>query len=377
MIISISVVKGFQQEISNKLTGFSSHLMVLNDSSFASPQSYPIVTDAQLLQQIRQTPGVAHVQRVSQKMGILKTDSAYQTISLKGIGEEYDLRFMRQHIVEGKIPKWDGKQVSNQIVISQTQAQNLGLKVGQKVYAYFFEQTIKMRRLEVVGIYNTNMPHFDRHFVLTDIATVRQLNKWAQDQSSMLEIYVNDFSNLDHVQTLIGKQINGQTDRNGSAYSTLSVKEHPYTASAFSWLEVLNLNVWVILVLMMGVAGFTMISGLLILILERTRTIGVLKAMGATGSRIRHTFIIYASLIVVKGLAWGNLIGLGLILSQQWWGWVQLDPENYYVSAAPVLINGWWILGLNVATLIVTVLSLIVPSFVIAHIQPAKAIQYE
>lgn len=377
MIISISVVKGFQQEISNKLTGFSSHLMVLNDSSFASPQSYPIVTDAQLLQSIRQTPGVAHVQRVSQKMGILKTDSAYQTISLKGTGEEYDLRFMRQHIVEGKIPKWDGKQVSNQIVISQTQAQSLGLKVGQKVYAYFFEQTIKMRRLEVVGIYNTNMPHFDRHFVLTDIATVRQLNKWAQDQSSMLEIYVNDFSNLDHVQTLIGKQINGQTDRNGSAYSTLSVKEHPYTASAFSWLEVLNLNVWVILVLMMGVAGFTMISGLLILILERTRTIGVLKAMGATGSRIRHTFIIYAALIVVKGLAWGNLIGLGLILSQQWWGWVQLDPENYYVSAAPVLINGWWILGLNVATLIVTVLSLIVPSFVIAHIQPAKAIQYE
>ena len=377
MIISISVVKGFQQEISNKLTGFSSHLMVLNDSSFASPQSYPIVTDEQLLQQIEQTPGVKHVQRVSQKMGILKTDSAYQTISLKGVGPEYDLRFMRQQMVEGRIPQWKGDKISNQIVISQMQAQNLGLKVGQKVYAYFFEQTIKMRRLEVVGIYNTNMPHFDRHFVLTDIATLRQLNNWAQDQSSMLEIYVNDFSNLDHVQTLIGKQINGQTDRNGSVYSTLSVKEHPYTASAFSWLEVLNLNVWVILVLMMGVAGFTMISGLLILILERTRTIGVLKAMGATGSRIRHTFIIYAALIVVKGLAWGNLIGLGIILSQQWWGWVQLDPENYYVSAAPVLINGWWILGLNVATLIVTVLSLIVPSFVIAHIQPAKAIQYE
>lgn len=377
MIVSVSVVKGFQAEISNKLTGFSSHLMLLNDSSLASPQSFPIVTGTALTGEVRQTPGVSRVQRVSKKMGILKTDSAYQTICLKGVAQDYDLTFLRKHLVAGKVPGFTDSISSNQIIVSQTQADALGLTVGRKVYAYFLEQTIKMRKMEVVGIYNTHMPHMDRHFVWTDMATVNKLNSWQEDQSSEVEIYVQDFDRLDQVQAVLGSKFNGRTDRNGSAYSLLSVKEHPYTANAFSWLGVLNLNVWVILALMTGVAGFTMISGLLILILERTQTIGVLKAMGTSNRRLRQTFLLYSVQIVSRGLLWGNLLGLAIIGSQWQWGWVKLNPENYYVTVAPVMLNVWWILFLNLATLAITVLALIVPSYAVSRIQPAKAIRFE
>lgn len=372
MIVSVAVVKGFQSEVSDKLTGFSSHLMVMNDSSFASPQSYPILTDDTVLESVRGVKGVRHVQRVANKMGILKTDSAYQTICLKGIGDEYETDFMKHHLVQGR---WI--RAKEEVVISQTMADALGLKVGAKVFAYFFEQTIKMRRMKVVGIYNTHVARFDRHYVLTNLATVQRLNGWQPDKSSMLEIYLHDFEQLDSVQVALGGALRPLQGKEGSTYVTISVKEHPYTSPAFAWLGVLDLNVWVILVLMMGVAGFTMISGLLILILERSRTIGVLGALGASGRRIRHTFILYAAMIVGRGLLWGNILGIGIVLSQYYWGWATLDPENYYVEQVPVLINIWWIFELNIATFIVTVLSLFIPSLVISHIQPAKVIRYE
>lgn len=380
MIVSVAVVKGFQSEVSDKLTGFSSHLMVMNDSSFASPQSYPIVTDSVVVGRVQSVHNVAHVQRVANKMGILKTDSAYQTICLKGIGPEYDTGFMRRHLIQGRWLSEKGQNAAGgkgEVVISQMMADALGLKVGSKVFAYFFEQTIKMRRMDVVGIYDTHMSRFDRHYVLTDLATVQRLNGWDEDRTSMLEIYLDDFERLDSVQVALAGALQPMQGRGGATYVTMSVKEHPYTAPAFAWLGVLDLNVWVILVLMMGVAGFTMISGLLILILERSRTIGVLGALGASGRRIRHTFILYAAMIVGRGLLWGNLLGLSIVLSQYYFGWATLDPENYYVDTVPVLINVWWIVELNLATFVVTVLSLFIPSLVISHIQPAKVIRYE
>lgn len=377
MIVSICVVKGFQSEISNKLTGFSSHITILNDSSFLTPESYPIVTDKILIDKIKKVDGVKHVQRVSQKLGILKTDETYHAISLKGIGEDYDIGFIKKCLVEGEMPKFSAAKPGNQIVISKMLADILNLKVGNRVYAYFFEETIKMRKFEIVALYETNLPQFDENIVLTDLATVNRLNKWAADQSSSLEVHLYDYNQLDNTQIGIGRLINGTRDRNGSTYTSMSVKENPQTGSAISWLEVLNMNVLVILALMTGVAGFTMISGLLILILERTRTIGVLKAMGATNTRIRHTFITYAALIVVRGLVIGNVVGLGLVFAQQYFGFVTLDPASYYVSEAPVLVNWGWILGLNLGTLVITVLALVIPSFVISRIQPAKAIQFD
>ena len=377
MIVSICVVKGFQNEITSKLTGFSSHITILNDSSFVSPESYPIVTDSVLLQSIKNIAGVKHVQRISEKVGILKTNEAYQTIALKGLAEDYDLNFISQHVIEGALPRFTSEKSSNQIVVSKMQADALGLQVGAKVYSYFFEETIKMRKFEIIGIYETNLPQFDEHYVLTDLATVNRLNKWKHDQSSAIEVHLNDFDELDAVHQKVGQIINGKRDRNGSVYNSLSIKENPQTGAAISWLEVLNMNVLVILALMTGVAGFTMISGLLILILERTRTIGVLKAMGATNSRIRHTFMVYAAFIVLRGLAFGNLFGLGLVYAQKYFGFVKLDPASYYVSEAPVLVNAGWIVGLNLVTLIITILALIVPSFVVSRIQPAKAIQFD
>lgn len=376
MIVATSVVKGFQQEIMEKLTGFGGHLIVLNDSCFASPQSYPIRTDSATMALIGRTQGVAHVQRVSQKMGILKTDSAYQTICLKGVAAEYDLSFLRAHLEKGNFPT--GKRTGGEeIVISRQQADALGLDVGSRVMAYFFENTIKMRRFRVTGIYKTNLPQFDNFFVLTDRTTVGKLNHWREDQSSQWEIRLTDPSRMDEVQIALHRELSARGGHDASPYTILSVKEHPHTAGAYAWLEVLDMNVWVILALMLGVAAFTMVSGLLILILERTRTIGILKAMGASNGRLRRTFILYAAMIVVRGLVWGNAVGLGLVLAQRHWGLVHLDPENYYVDSAPVLIDGWWMAGLNVGTLLITVLAMIVPSLLVSHIQPAKAIQFE
>lgn len=377
MIVSICVVRGFQNEISSKLTGFSSHITILNDSSFLTPESYPIVTDKVFVDKIKGVKGVKHVQRVSQKLGILKTNETYHAISLKGIGSDYDTSFIKENLIEGSLPNFNDEKSTNKIVVSKMLADILDLKVGSKVFAYFFEETIKMRKFEIVALYETNLPQFDENFVLTDLATVNRLNKWEADQSSSLEVHIDDYNDLDITQIRIGRLINGTHDRNGSTYTSLSVKENPQTGAAVSWLEVLNMNVLVILVLMTGVAGFTMISGLLILILERTRTIGVLKAMGATNTRIRHTFITYAALIVVRGLVIGNIVGLGLVYIQQYFGVVTLDPASYYVSEAPVLVNWAWIVGLNLATLLITVLALVVPSFVISRIQPAKAIQFD
>lgn len=377
MIVSICVVKGFQAEVRSKLTGFTAHIEVLDFASFTSPESFPIVTDDALAQSILKLDGVERVQRVSLKMGIIKTEDAFQTIVLKGVGDGYDLDFIKSQLVEGQIPDFSSTESSNAILISRKQAENLGLKLGSKVYTYFIADDIRLRRFVVAGIYETNLSQFDDYFVWTDLATVNKLNGWQDDQSSALEVYVDKYDNIDRVQTAVGKLVNGRVDAYGTPYASLSVKENPRTSSVIQWLTLLDFNVLVILALMVGVAGFTMISGLLILILERTQTIGILKALGSTNTRIRRTFIIYAAFIVVRGLVWGNIIGLGIVFAQKYWGFVKLDPATYYVSAVPMELNWFWIVGLNVATLIICVLALIVPSFVISRIRPAKAIRFE
>lgn len=377
MIVSICVVKGFQSEIRGKLTGFMAHVEVLDLNSFSSPESFPIMTDPPLIASLKKAQGVARVERVSLKMGIIKTEDAFQTIVLKGVGDDYDLTFLKSQLVEGEMPAFSSDSTAGNILISRKQAQNLGLKVGSRVFTYFIADDIRLRRFTVAGIYETNLSQFDDYFVWTDLAAVNKLNGWAPDQSSALEIYARKYEDIGAVQAAVGSIVNGRTDAYGAPYASLSVKENPRTSSVVQWLTLLDFNVWVILALMVGVAGFTMISGLLILILERTQTIGILKALGATNTRIRRTFIIYAAFIVVRGLVWGNVIGLGIVLAQKHLGFVRLNPATYYVATAPVEINAAWIVGLNAATLAISVLALIVPSFVISRIRPAKAIRFE
>lgn len=377
MIISVCVVKGFQTEIRAKLAGFAAHLEVLDERSFSSPESYPIVTDQALMSKIKTVPGITLVQRVSEKMGILKTNDAFQTILLKGVGADFDTTFLRQCVVEGRLPRFAKEGGTDEVIISQQVARTLGLKRGDRVYAYFVSDAIRLRRFTIVGIYATNLSQFDERMIWTDRHTVNKLNDWDPEQSSALEIFLTEPEKTDVVQADINRLVGGMDDGRGGVYDTMSLSENPTTAAVMQWLSLLDFNVLVILALMLGVAGFTTISGLLILVLERTRTIGILKSLGASNTRIRRVFLTYATLIVAKGLLWGNILGVGIVLLQRYFGWVKLDPATYYVSEVPVEINFWWIVGLNVATLVISVLALIVPSFMISRIQPAKAIRYE
>lgn len=377
MIISVCVVKGFQTEIRAKLAGFAAHLEVLDERSFSSPESYPIVTDQTLMSKIKTVPGITRVQRVSEKMGILKTNDAFQTILLKGVGADFDTTFLRQCVVEGRLPRFAKEGGADEVIISQQVARTLGLKRGDRVYAYFVSDAIRLRRFTIVGIYATNLSLFDERMIWTDRHTVNKLNDWDPEQSSALEIFLTEPEKTDVVQADINRLVGGMDDGRGGVYGTMSLSENPTTAAVMQWLSLLDFNVLVILALMLGVAGFTTISGLLILVLERTRTIGILKSLGASNTRIRRVFLTYATLIVAKGLLWGNILGVGIVLLQRYFGWVKLDPATYYVSEVPVEINFWWIVGLNVATLVISVLALIVPSFMISRIQPAKAIRYE
>lgn len=377
MIISICVVRGFQHEVTAKLTGFASHIEIIDLNSLGSPETYPLVTDTAFMHKVQQAPGVTHVQRISQKMGIFKTENDFAGVALKGCGPEYDVNFISRYITAGRLPKFSDTKSSNEILISQMLAKKLGLKLGDKVYSYYFANTVKQRRFTVVGIYNTYLKQFDNTIVLTDLYTVNQLNRWESDQNSGVEVKLSSFDMLPQAQTYLAKHIGGKIDRYKRTYSVLGIQDNPNTASILSWLNLLDLNVMVILVIMICVAGFTMISGLLILILERTSTIGVLKALGATNSRIRHTFLIYAALIVSRGLLLGNVIGLGLVLLQKYLHLVSLDPEVYYVPYVPVELNAWWIIGLNLATLAATMLALVLPSFLVSRVQPAKAIQFD
>lgn len=377
MIVSVCVVKGFQQQVSDKLTGFASHLTILDLGSFSSPETYPVATPQPLVDEVRQAPGVVRVQRVSQKLGIFKTHNDFAGVSLKGVAEDYDLGFLRSCIVEGRLPQFGSQNGSDSIVVSRTLADKLGLRLGDRVFSYYFAQTIKQRRFTVAAIYDTHLKQFDGNVVWTDLYTVNRLNSWDADQSSMLEIHLGSMDGLPQARQWLSERVGGRKDRMGRTYTVMSIRENPVTSSVLSWLDLLDFNVMAILVIMICVAGFTMISGLLILILERTVSIGLLKALGLSDGRVRHTFLWFAGFIVVRGLLWGNLIGLGLIFLQWQFGIVRLNPETYYLDVVPVSFNVLWLIGLNFATLLVTMLALILPSHLAARVQPAKVIRFD
>ena len=375
MILSVCVLLGFKNELTEKITGFGSHIKVLNSKTGSSPESFPIVTDSLFISSIQQAEGVSHVQRFSEKMGIIKTDEDFKGIMLKGMAEEYDYSFLKQHIIEGELPKYGKEENKNSILISKQMADEMKLKVGERIFAYFFEKSIRARRFTIVGIYETNLSQFDENIIFANFYTVAQLNNFDEDQSSGLEIYAEDFRKCDEVYENVLNITKSTIDHNGSTYSTFTIKE--LYAIIFDWLKLLDLNVWVILGLMIAVAGFTMISGLLILILERTSTIGTLKALGSTNGSIRNIFLHYASMILLQGIVWGNVLGLGLAYIQQRWQIVTLDASKYYVSHVPIHFDFPLIVALNVGTLVICVMALIGPSYLVSKISPVKAIRFD
>lgn len=376
MIITVSVILGFKHTIRDKIVGFGSHIQVTSYAAQQTAIPVPISLTKQEIQQLRHLPNVRHLERYVLTQGILKTDSDFLGVAFKGIDQHYDLTFLRQCMVEGDLPVFNDTKSSNKLVISRQIANTLHLKVGQKVFAYFIAyDDVRVRRFTICGIYQSNMKQFDDVLCITDLRTTLKLNEWADDQMSGIELQVRDFELLDETSQQVTEIVKNQTDSYGETLTSQTIYEaYP---QVFSWLSLLDINVWIILALMIAVAGFTMISGLLIIILERTQMIGLLKALGARNRTVRHTILWFAVFIIGQGLLAGNIIGLGLVLLQQHYGIVKLDPTTYYVSTAPVEISIPLLVLLNVATLLLSVFVLLAPSHLVSRIHPAKAIRFE
>lgn len=376
MIVSIAVVIGFKHQVRDKVVGIGSDIVISNFEAQNTYETSPIVANDSLFAQLQTLEGVRHLQRYSTKPGMIMTDTDFEGMVLKGISTEYDLSFIKRHLIEGEIPLFTDTVASQQVLISQTNALKLKLKVGDKIYTYFVDDDhIRARRLTIAGIYQTNFTTYDELFLISDLYTVNRLNNWKADQVSGVEIQVKDYDKLEDVRELVHEKVDVQTDKYGGIYFTQSIEDlHP---EIFAWLGLLDMNVWVILILMIGVAGFTMISGLLIIILERTNMIGVLKALGANNWSIRNIFLNFSMFLIGRGMLIGNVIGLLLCFLQYQFHIIKLDPSTYYVSYVPIEMNWGIFILLNICTFIVSVLMLIGPSYLIAHIHPAKSIRFE
>ena len=376
MIISVCVVLGFKHTIRDKVIGFGSHIQVADFLTLQQMEQYPIVIDDSMIDVLKHIPDVAHVQRFAMKEGILKTDSDFLGVAFKGVGPEFDSTFIHNNMVEGSIPPFSDSVSHNKILGAQVMADKLHLKSGQRIFAYFFDNNgVRTRRFTIAGIYQTNLKKYDETIVFTDLYTAVKLNGWESDQANGAELSVNNFDNLDMVESRVISKVKGTVDHYGETYSSATIKE--LNPQIFQWLDLMDLNVWIILALMLIVAGVTMISGLLIIILERTSMIGILKALGARNKTIRHTFMWFAVFIIGKGMLIGNVLSLGLLALQQAFGIIKLDAQTYYVSTVPVEINALYIVALNVATLLISVFMLVAPSYLISHIHPAKSMRYE
>ena len=376
MLVSVCVVLGFKHSIRDKVVGFGGHITVADFMTLQGSEPYPVCMNDSMVRVLKGIRGVQHVQRFALKQGILKTDNDFLGVMLKGVGQEFDTTFIHRHLVEGAIPAFSDMRSSNRLLISQIMADKLRLHTGSKVFAYFIDNDrVKARRFTVAGIYQTNLTRFDETVCFTDLYTAVKLNGWESDQAGGAELTVDDFDRIADVEDIVVRKVNRTTDKYGETYSSETIQDA--NPQIFSWINLLDLNVWIILVLMVCVSGFTMISGLLIIILERTSMIGLLKALGARNRSIRHTFLWFAVFIIGKGMLIGNILGLGLCLLQQYTGVIRLDASTYYVDTVPVEINLPLLLLLNAVTLTVSIFVLVAPSYLISRISPAKSMRYD
>lgn len=375
MILSIAIIVGFKKQIREKVIGFGAHIQITNFDNNASFEYLPIAVNDTLMEQLRSLPGIKHVETFATKPGILKTEEDFQGIVLKGIDADYDWTFFRENLQEGEVITLDPEKNSTDAVISRTLADMVGLKVGDRFHSYFVQEDVRARQFTVTGIYDTGFLDYDKLFVLVDIRQVRRLNGWDSDQVSGIELQIDDYERLDEIAENVYFEMAEKQDRDGNVFYTRSAKE--LNPAIFGWLEVLDINVVVILILMVLVSGFTMISGLLVLILERTNMIGILKAMGQDNRSIRKTFLYVSSFIIGKGMLWGNVIGLVICFLQARFGLIPLDPATYYLDAVPIDLSLGALLLLNIGTLLATLLMLLGPSYLITKIEPAKTIRFE
>ena len=371
MILSVAVVIGFKNEIRGKVIGFGSHIQVTSIENNYSYETQPITVSDTLLQQISKNPDIRKAERFATKPGIIKTNTDFLGIVLKGVDKDFDSSFFEKNMLEGKFLSISDSLTTN-VVISQNIADKLHLKFGDSFLTYFVQENIRMRKFTITGIYQTNFTEYDELFVLADIRHIQKLNNWSEFQVSGIEILVNDFDQVDEIaENLFFELHNNQP----GIYHIQTIKD--INRQIFNWLDLLNMNVWIILCLMLAVSGFTMISGLLILILERANMIGILKALGANDSSIQKIFLYVSFFLVLRGMFWGNIIALTVCFIQHYFEIFKLDPNIYYINSVPISLNILYIVLLNIITLVVSMLILILPSYLIAKINPARSIRFE
>ncbi len=371
MIVTIFVATGFKQTVRDKVIGFAGDIEITNFENNNTYEMRPITVSDTLITKLKNISGVRNVERFATKPGMIKTDSAFAAIVFKGVDSDYDMSFYQKNMVEHK----GGQLGKNEVIISKMVAQQLGLWVDSAIYCYFLEEKIRVRKLTVAGVYSTDLEEYDKLFVVGDIEVVQRLNDWDSLQVSGLEVYVEDYNRLVEVSDEVYFATANKLGTNGEALYTRTIRE--INPQIFSWLALLDTNVWVIILLMLSVAGFNMISGLIILILDGVQLIGVMRALGSTIWNVRKIFIYQAAYIVFRGMFWGNIAGLALCAVQYFTHLIPLNPSAYYVSYVP--INFDWLLWviLNVATLFFSLLILVGPSHIVSRISPAQVMRYE
>jgi len=371
MIISLAITTGFKKAISDKVIAFGSHIQITNYDLNRSFEAIPISMDQPFYPSLSDMDGVKHIQVFGTKSGLIKTNDQIQGIVMKGVWKDYDWDIFKDKIVEGSVLEIDSAQRTNDILISKMLADKLNFKLGDEVRAYFInpdEVSPRGRKFVIRGIYETGLEEFDDIFIIGDIRHIQRLNKWDDDMVSGFDVYVDNFRNLDKIYEKVYDEVGFKLD-------ATSIKElYP---QIFDWLNLQDMNVIIILILMIAVAVINMISTLLILILEKTNMIGILKALGARNLSIRKVFVYNATFIIGRGLLWGNLFGLAIIILQQQFHFLKLDQESYYVPYVPVTLDWLSVLAINAGTVVVCVVFMIVPSYVITKVNPVKAIRWE
>lgn len=374
MLISVAVVTGFKKEISDKVVGFGAHLQIENYDSNESFATNPISKDQKFLPELHNIQGIKHIQPFGIKLGIIKTNEDIQGVVLKGVDKDYDWSFFKRNLIDGKIFQVTDSAKTNQILISREIASVLKLKTGDNVAMYFIQEPPLMRRFVISGIYETGLEEYDKTYIIGDIKHVRKLNNWDSTKISGFEVSVKDFDHIDDMKARIENLIGLNLLPDGSTLRVTSIKDK--NPQLFDWLNLQNINVWVILILMLLVAGFNMVSGLLILILERTNMIGLLTSLGAQNYSIRKIFLYQSGFLIMKGLFWGNLIGIGICWLQYQFKFIKLEQASYFITSVPINFNLLYFALLNVGTLAATMLMLVIPSFIISRISPDATLRY-
>ncbi len=369
MIISVAIVTGFQRQIRDKIVGFGSHIQIAKFDSNNSFEFPAIDKNQAFYEELKKTEGIKHIQVFATKAGIIKTADQIQGVVFKGVGADFDWTFFDDKLVSGKPFSTKDSLASNSVIISKNLADLLNIKVGEPLRMYFIiDNMTRARRFTVSGIYSTGLAEFDLKFIFGDIRQIQKLNGWTGDSVSGFDVYITDFRNLDKMGKLVYKEA-------GYDLNSRTIRElYP---QMFDWLELQDMNVIIILLLMVLVSGMAMISTLLILILERTNMIGVLKALGMRNLGIRRIFLYNAAYIIGKGLLYGNVAGISLCLIQKYFSLVPLPQESYFMTVVPINLDILHLLLLNAGTLIACTLMLILPSFVITRISPVKAIRFD